>query len=63
MQNNLDRFLKTLEAELKQIELDNSDIIKKSEKSVHCINQCLKELKEYISKNNFPIQNEEVQFL
>lgn len=53
---------KTLESELKQIESENPDILKKSEQSIYCISKLLKQLKEYISKNKFPNQEDEIHF-
>lgn len=53
---------KILEADLKQIESEFSDILKVSERSIICISACLKELKEFISNNKFPNQESEILF-
>lgn len=51
-----------LESELKQIDCENPDILKKSEKSIYCISSCLKKLKGQISKSKFPNQEAEIVF-
>jgi len=53
---------KALETDLKQIDNDISDKLKKSEQSIYYINSCLKQLKEYVRQNKFPNQEDEIQF-
>ena len=54
--------VKILESDLKQIDCENPDILKKSEKSIYCISSCLKKLKEQISKIKFSNQEAEIVF-
>jgi len=54
--------VKTLEYELKQLDSEIPDILKKAEKSIICISACLKQLKEFVSKNKFPNQTIEILF-
>jgi hypothetical protein len=53
---------KSLENDLKQIDSENPEILKRSEQSILRINTCLKRLKEYICKNPFISQEEEILF-
>lgn len=54
--------VKALEIDLKQIENEVSDILKKSESSIYSISACLKQLKEHICKNKFSCQDDEIKF-
>ncbi len=54
--------IKILDSELKQIDNETPDVLKKSEQSIYCICNCLKQLKEYVITNNFPNQACEIQF-
>lgn len=54
--------IKMLDSELKQIDNETPDILKKSELSILCINTCLKKLKEYICNNPFTSQEDEILF-
>lgn len=56
------QLCKNLDIALKQFDSDTSNILKMSEQSIICINDCLKQLKEYVSKNNFLNQATEIQF-
>lgn len=51
-----------LDIELRQIDGESHEILKKSEQSVFCISTCLKQLKSYISQNDFLNQEEEILF-
>ncbi len=51
-----------LNNDLKQIDNDCSDILKKSERSIYCVESCLKQLKEHICRNTFSNQDEEIEF-
>jgi hypothetical protein len=62
MLTNIYENQKTLEAELKQIDSEENNILKKAEQSIICISNCLKQLKEYIGKNKFYNQVEEILF-
>lgn len=55
-------MVKSLEDDLKQIESEVSDILKKSEQSIHCISNCLNRLKEYIRQNKFQNIENEIRF-
>jgi len=55
-------MINILESELKQIDSEISDILKKSEKSIYSISSCLKQLREYIRQNKFPSQEDEILF-
>lgn len=55
-------MVKALEGDLKQIECEVSDILKKSEQSIYSICNCLKQLKEYICLNNFQSKENEILF-
>jgi RteC protein. len=54
--------VKALELDLKQIDCENSDILKKAELSIFRINDCLKELRSRIVRNKFPSQEDEIRF-
>jgi hypothetical protein len=54
--------IKTLESDLKQIDIETSDILRKSEQSIYCISNCLKQLKEHIRQNNFQSKESEILF-
>ncbi len=62
MISNIYEKLKELESELKQIESDIPDILKRSEKSIYCISNCLRKLKEYIRQNAFQSKDDEILF-
>jgi len=62
MNELIGNICKKLDINLKQIDGEISDILKKSEQSIYCINSCLKQLKEYIRQNKFPNQEDEIQF-
>ncbi len=51
-----------LTEELKRTENEEAGILKKAELSIYLINQALIELKEYIRKNQFPSQEDEIRF-
>lgn len=51
-----------LDDDLKQIDNDYSDILKKSERSIYSIESCLKQMKEHICQNTFSNQDEEIEF-
>jgi hypothetical protein len=51
-----------LDSELKQIDNETPDILKKSEKSIYGISNCLKQLKEYIRQNAFKSKEDEILF-
>jgi len=53
---------KKLDSDLSQIEIEFPDILNKSVKSILCISDCLKQLKEIISKNKFTTQEDEIRF-
>ena len=53
---------KTLDAELKQIDTDEPNILKKAETSIHLINNVLNKLKSLICENKFGGITEEIQF-
>jgi len=61
MSDILDK-VKVFEIDLKQIDCEIPDILKKSEQSIYCISACLKQLKEYIRQNKFPNQEAEILF-
>jgi len=54
--------IKILESDLKQIDSETPDILKKSEQSIYCISNCLKQQKEYIRQNNFRNKENEILF-
>jgi predicted nucleic-acid-binding protein len=54
--------VKVLESDMKQIDSEIQDILKKSEKSIYCISACLKQMKEVICKSKFPNQGDEILF-
>jgi len=54
--------IKTLNSALEQIDNDFANILKKAEKSIYRINNCLKELRKYINLNKFDSQTEEILF-
>jgi hypothetical protein len=47
---------------LKRIENEETNILKRAELSIHLINKSLLEIKEYIRRNKFPSQDDEIQF-
>ena len=53
---------KKLELDLEQNDSANPDILKKSEQSIYCISNYLKQLKESVSKYKFPNQETEIKF-
>jgi len=53
---------KNLDAELKQIEIEDSNILKKAERSIHSINKVLNQLKELLDKNEFSSIEQEIHF-
>jgi hypothetical protein len=53
---------KTLDAELKQIDTDEPNILKKAETSIHLINKALNKIKALICENKFGGTDEEIQF-
>ncbi len=55
--------VKILESDLKKIDSEIPDILKKSEQSIYCISACLKQLKVFISQNKFPNQEDEIRQL
>jgi glutaredoxin 2 len=62
MMSAIQEKVKILESDLKQIDSEFSEILKKSEQSIICISACLKQLKEYILQNKFSNQEEEILF-
>ncbi|HCC31422.1 MAG TPA: tetracycline regulation of excision, RteC [Marinilabiliales bacterium] len=62
MISNISDKIKILETDLKLIDIENPDILKKSEKTIFCIKASLKQIKEYICQNQFSSQEEEIQF-
>jgi len=60
--NNILNKYKLLETDLKHIDCEIQDILKKSERSVVCINSQLKQLKDYILKNQFSTVEDEILF-
>lgn len=62
MLTNIYELCQKLDDDLKQIDNDCSDILKKSEHSIYCIESCLKQLKEHICQNVFASQDEEIEF-
>ena len=60
--SDINNLCQKLDNDLKQIDNDCSDILKKSERSIYCIESCLKQLKEYIYQNTFSNQEEEIEF-
>jgi hypothetical protein len=52
----------SLEAELKQIDSEEYGTLKKAERSIYCISNCLKKLKEHIQERKFPNQDDEILF-
>lgn len=51
-----------LDSDLKQIDCENSEILKKAEHSIIRIDACLKQIREYIHQNKFPSQDNEILF-
>lgn len=51
-----------LDAELKQIDCEEEEILKKAERSIYCISNSLKRLKEHIRGNKFVNQKDEILF-
>jgi hypothetical protein len=54
--------VKKMDMDLKLIDNDIPDILKKSEQSIGCISSCLKYLKEHIGQNKFSNQQDEILF-
>ncbi len=59
---NIYELCKSLESDLRQIDIEYPDILKKSEKSILCINACLKQIKEGICQKQFVSLAEEIKF-
>ncbi len=53
---------KNLEPALRNIENKDCSLLKKVEQSINCINNCLKDVKQYISTHEFQSQEEEILF-
>jgi len=62
MLNAITEKINGLNDELKRIENEPPDILRKAEKSIICINKHLKQIKEIVNKNNFQSQVDEIQF-
>jgi hypothetical protein len=63
MLNHIYLVREKLTEELKRIENEETDLLKRAELSIFFINKSLIELKEYIRKNKFSSQEDEVLFL
>ncbi len=53
---------KSLSYQLHKIDLEEADIIRKSQKSIHCVKNSLTQLKEFILQHNFCSEAEEIRF-
>lgn len=62
MNEHISNVCQQLDNNLNQIDIENLNILKKSEQSIFCISACLKQLKEYICQNKFANQEEEILF-
>ncbi len=53
---------KNLEFELKQIEDEGLPFLKKAERSIYCINESLKQIKQFVITQQFQSQDDEILF-
>ncbi|MDD4426956.1 MAG: RteC domain-containing protein [Paludibacter sp.] len=53
---------KSLNFQLHKIDLEEADIIRKSQKSIHCVKKSLTQLKEFVLQHNFCSEKEEIRF-
>lgn len=53
---------KNLEFELKQIEDEGLPLLKKAERSIYCINESLKQIKQFVITQQFQSQDDEILF-
>lgn len=53
---------KNLDNQLQIINLEEQDILKKAQKSIHCIKRVLKDLKAFVLAYNFIDEAEEIYF-
>jgi len=57
-----DEILYKLEAEIKELEIEEDRSIERIEAIIHIILKCLSEVKEYVLKKGFKNVNEEIRF-
>jgi hypothetical protein len=62
MDNFVTKLNKSLNSQLQVIDLEESDIIKKTQRSVHCIKNALKQLKVFAVQYTFNKEIEEIHF-